>query len=85
MEFHNSHTSGELIERIDGDVTSLTNFFSQFAVRLVGAFLLILGVVLVMFATDWRVGLVMGLFAFGSLGLMVYLSRYAVDVYKRQT
>jgi ATP-binding cassette subfamily B protein len=78
MEFHNSHTSGELIERIDGDVTSLTNFFSQFAVRLVGAFLLILGVVLVMFATDWRVGLVMGLFAFGSLGLMVYLSRYAV-------
>jgi len=78
MEFHNSHTSGELIERIDGDVTSLTNFFSQFAVRLVGAFLLILGVVVAMFLADWRVGLVMGVFAFGSLALMVYLSRYAV-------
>lgn len=78
MEFHNSHTSGELIERIDGDVTSLTNFFSQFAVRLVGAVLLIAGVVLVMFLTDWRVGLVMGVFAFGSLALMVHLSRYAV-------
>jgi len=79
MEFQNSHTPGEMIERIDGDVTSLTNFFSQFAVRLVGALLTIVGVVVVLFAADWRVGLVMGTFAFGSLGLITYLGRYAVD------
>ncbi|MEN6479823.1 MAG: ABC transporter ATP-binding protein [Anaerolineales bacterium] len=79
MEFHNSHTPGEMIERIDGDVTSLTNFFSQFAVRLVGALLLILGVVVMMFLADWRVGLVMGVFALGTLVIMVLMSRFAAQ------
>jgi ATP-binding cassette subfamily B protein len=31
--FHNSRTPGELIERVDGDVTTLANFFSQFVIR----------------------------------------------------
>ena len=30
MSFHSAHTPGEMIERIDGDVMSLSNFFSQF-------------------------------------------------------
>ena len=34
MKFHNDHTPGELIERIDGDVTELATFFSQFALNL---------------------------------------------------
>ncbi len=29
-EFLNSHTPGELIERVDGDVATLANFFSRF-------------------------------------------------------
>jgi ABC-type multidrug transport system fused ATPase/permease subunit len=32
LSFHKARTPGELIERIDGDVTALANFFSQFAV-----------------------------------------------------
>jgi ABC-type multidrug transport system fused ATPase/permease subunit len=28
MAFHNERTPGEMIERIDGDVTALSNFFS---------------------------------------------------------
>ncbi len=36
MSFHNDHTPGEMIERIDGDVTELANFFSQFVVTLIG-------------------------------------------------
>src|SRR5205823_934138 len=28
MAFHKTHTPGELIERIDGDVDTLSNFFS---------------------------------------------------------
>ena len=30
MSFHNEHTPGEMIERIDGDINALSNFFSQF-------------------------------------------------------
>src|SRR5215211_7441201 len=36
MQFHQRRTPGELIERIDGDVTALANFFSQFVVRVLG-------------------------------------------------
>ena len=49
MSFHNTHTPGELIERIDGDVTLMANFFSQFAILLVGNGLLLIGVLIALF------------------------------------
>ncbi len=57
MHFHNDHTPGELIERIDGDVTELATFFSQFALNLVSNGLLLVGILVVLFFEDWRVGL----------------------------
>jgi ABC-type multidrug transport system fused ATPase/permease subunit len=33
MSFHNNRSPGELIERIDGDVAELSNFFSQLVIR----------------------------------------------------
>src|SRR5205085_4146977 len=36
MPFHKTHTPGELIERVDGDVTGLANFFSELAIRITG-------------------------------------------------
>jgi ABC-type multidrug transport system fused ATPase/permease subunit len=57
MKFHNDHTPGELIERIDGDVTELATFFSQFALNLIANGLLMLGILAVLFLEDWRVGL----------------------------
>ena len=36
MSFHTSHTPGEMIERIDGDVMALSNFFSQFILQVFG-------------------------------------------------
>ena len=56
MHEHKERTPGELIERIDGDVTALSNFFSQFAVRVFGAALLLTGAVVMFWRTDWRVG-----------------------------
>ena len=35
LSFHNARTPGELIERLDGDVTVLANFFSRFAAEVV--------------------------------------------------
>lgn len=57
MKFHNDHTPGELIERIDGDVTELATFFSQFALNLIANGLLMVGILVVLFIEDWRVGL----------------------------
>ncbi len=57
--FHSRHTPGELLERIDGDVAKLGNFFSRFVVAMLGNFFLMLGVLIILYAVDWRVGAVM--------------------------
>ena len=57
MSFHNEHTPGEMIERVDGDVTTLSNFFSQFVLQVLGNALLLLGVLVLLYREDWRVGL----------------------------
>jgi ATP-binding cassette, subfamily B, bacterial len=61
--FHNAHPPGELIERVDGDVAKLGNFFSRFVVQIVGNAILLLGVVALSFLLDWRAGVGLGAFA----------------------
>lgn len=63
MSFHNDRSPGELIERIDGDVGQLANFFSQFVISILGNLLLLFGVLSVLFLEDWRLGIVFSLFA----------------------
>ncbi len=57
MGFHNTCTPGELIERVDGDVSKLENFLSRFVVQVILNGLLLVGVVVLLFLIDWRVGL----------------------------
>lgn len=63
MSFHTIHTPGELIERIDGDVTTLANFFSEFVLQVVGSGLLIVGVLAVLFTVDLRIGAALGVYS----------------------
>ncbi|MDQ3701599.1 MAG: ABC transporter ATP-binding protein/permease [Chloroflexota bacterium] len=63
LSFHKARTPGELIERIDGDVTALANFFSQFVVEIVGNIILLLGVLVVLWGVDWRAGAAFTVFA----------------------
>jgi len=63
MSFHNRRTPGEMIERIDGDINALSNFFSQFVIQVFGNVLLLAGVLVLLFREDWRVGLALSVFA----------------------
>jgi len=67
MGFHNNSSPGELIERIDGDVSELANFLSQLVIRVVGNILLLLGVLLALALEDWRLGLAYAVFAGSAL------------------
>src|SRR5258706_332507 len=69
--FHTAHTSGELIERVDGDVATLARFFSRFVVYVLGDGLLVVGVLGLLIHVDWRVGL--GLSVFVVLALVIML------------
>jgi ATP-binding cassette subfamily B protein len=56
LRFHHQHTPGELIERVDGDVSRLAGFFSRFVVLVAGNMLFLLGVVVALWREDWRFG-----------------------------
>ncbi len=58
IAFHKEHTPGELIERVDGDVTTLAGFFSQFIGQVGTSLVLILGVLVFLFTEGWLPGLV---------------------------
>ena len=58
MGFHKLRTPGELIERIDGDVGQLAEYFSEIVVSLIGNGLLVAGILVLLFVEEWRVGLV---------------------------
>ncbi len=57
VSFHNAHTPGEMIERIDGDVTALSGFFSQFVIQILGNVILLVGVLVLLFRESWWAGL----------------------------
>jgi ATP-binding cassette, subfamily B, bacterial len=74
--FHTAHTPGELIERVDGDVSTLARFFSRFVVYVLGNGVLLVGVLGLLYCVDWRVGL--GMSAFVLLALTAILRIRAV-------
>jgi ATP-binding cassette subfamily B protein len=63
MEFHTATSPGDLIERVDGDVAALANFFSQFVLQIIGGVLLLLGILAVSIHEDARIGGVLGVVA----------------------
>lgn len=62
MQFHNDRSPGEFVERIEGDVSEFSNFFSQLVLGVAANFLLILGILIALAFVDWRLG----------LGFMIY-------------
>jgi ATP-binding cassette subfamily B protein len=62
MSFHKAHTPGELIERVDGDIAMLSNFFSRFVFYVLGRVLLLLGIITLTFSVDWHIGLLLLVF-----------------------
>ncbi|NJM98362.1 MAG: ABC transporter ATP-binding protein [Phormidesmis sp. RL_2_1] len=82
LSFHQTHTPGELVERVDGDVDALSRFFSQFVLQVVGNGLFVLGVLGVLWWEDWRAGLSLSLFALFALGILARLQALAVGPWR---
>ncbi|MEA5569270.1 ABC transporter ATP-binding protein [Anabaena sp. UHCC 0399] len=78
LSFHKYRTPGELVERIDGDVQNLSEFFSKFTIHILGNLLMMLGVIVVLFYEDWRAGLAILLFALIALSTLIKLRTIAV-------
>ena len=83
MGFHNSHTPGELLERVDGDVNGLSGFFSQLVIQMIASLLLVVGVILLLFREDWRMGLAAALYAGVVLIFLQIIQGRAIPLWQR--
>lgn len=68
--FHAEHGPGELIERIDGDVSAVADFFARFVVQVLGSAVFLLGVLALLYREDWRVGALLTAFMLAALAFM---------------
>ena len=57
MSFHHEHTPGEMVERVDGDTTALSSFFSEFTLQVIGSLLFLGGILILVTREDWRIGI----------------------------
>jgi ABC-type multidrug transport system fused ATPase/permease subunit len=78
LSFHKYTTPGELLERVDGDVHTLSQFFSKFTIYILGNLLLMSGVIVVLFAEDWRAGVAIAFFSLTALFTLIRLRSIAV-------
>ena len=65
MAYHNEHTPGEMIERVDGDPNELGTFFSLFIFEMLGSLVLLIGILALLLREDWRAGLTLAVFVGG--------------------
>jgi ATP-binding cassette subfamily B protein len=84
MGFHNNTSPGELIERIDGDVSEMATFFSQLVIRVVGNVLLLMGILVALYLEDWRVGAAFSIYAAIALVVLYRVRDVAVPARKAQ-
>ncbi|MEK3917628.1 ABC transporter ATP-binding protein [Paenibacillus sp. FSL H7-0331] len=78
MSFHKAHTSGAIIERVDGDINNLANFFSNFVVSLLSNLLLVIGMLILLFREGWVIGLSMTVFVIFAIYIIQYIRKFAV-------
>jgi len=78
MAFHKQYKPGELIERVDGDVNQLANFFSQMVIRLTGNLLLVIGALILLTIQEWQLGLVITIIVVAGLTVLHRLNKISV-------
>ncbi len=79
VAFHRSTSPGELVSRVDGDVTALSEFISNFVARATTAIVTLGGLFIVVLWKSWAVGIGLGLYLFVALTTMYRLRDKAVD------
>ncbi|MFN3258750.1 MAG: ABC transporter ATP-binding protein [Ilumatobacter sp.] len=77
-EFHRRNTPGELIQRVDGDVTSVSDFLGLVVPKALGALVLLLGMVGVLAVLDWRLAIGMLVYICAALAVVVRSRHRAV-------
>ena len=63
MSFHKEHKPGELIERVDGDVSQLFDLFSNIIINMMNNLLLLIGTLIILFRENLLIGFSLTVFS----------------------
>ncbi len=78
MTFHKAHTPGALIERVDGDVSALGDFFAQFLVRVAANVLLVMAILVLVMRTNALAGAALLVYTTLTVLVLVFVQRIGV-------
>jgi ATP-binding cassette subfamily B protein len=81
MTFHHVRTPGEMIERVDSDVTQIANFFSQFVIMVLANIVLLVGVLVLLFRENIFIGIAMALFSLFTMWALNKVRSYAIPAW----
>lgn len=84
MSFHKAHPPGEMISRIDSDINTLNDFFSQFLLKLIGNMLLVIAILILLFREDWRIGLMQTAFTLVALLILIRFRNIGVPHWEKE-
>ncbi len=78
MAFHKGKTPGEMIQRLDEDVTALARFFSQLVIMIGGNLLLMVGILVMFFLESLWLGIVFTVFSICSVFVLNRLREFVI-------
>ncbi|MAT04610.1 MAG: hypothetical protein CL424_06165 [Acidimicrobiaceae bacterium] len=78
-EFHRRHTPGELIQRVDGDITSVSDLLGRVLPKAAGSAILVGGMIVVVTVIDWRIGAGMFVYVVLAVAAVLVLRHRAVE------
>lgn len=81
LSFHKKHTAGSIIERVDGDINALANFFSSFVILLLSNLVLMGGILALLFRENALIGLAMTAFAVFAMAAIQRIRRIAAPLW----
>ncbi len=82
MTFHNEYRPGDMIERIDGDINTLSEFFSRFTIVVLTNALIIVGILVALFFVDVTIGLVFSLFVLLATAVLYRVRDVAMSLWR---
>jgi ATP-binding cassette subfamily B protein len=83
MRFHHAHVPGEMIQRIDGDVGILGNFFSQFVVQMAANSVLVLVILFLVLRQNVWAGVILGVYAGAAFRVFLRVQKAGGDSFSQ--
>ncbi len=83
LRFHHAHVPGEMIQRIDGDVGLLGNFFSQFVVQMAANAVLVLVTLVLIFREGFLAGVLLILYVVVAFLLLLRVQQAGGESFNR--